>query len=183
LQSRPQTEPDVTSWDDFCRSVLELIAELSPCPEPTLFVEAGIRGMQSFGDGSLHGLGKLLAQCTQELQARGLVQIKENRLLIAPVASAEDNDILELSSVVGRPANEDILELTTVAGNPAEEDILLLTSELELDRSLHPGKRDEPPTNQKELRTPIQVLGGPEHASDPTREEIIAAMRRFVSEG
>ena len=166
MQPKSQAEPDVTSWNDFCRLVLEIIAELSPCPEPTLFVIAATRGLQRFGDGTLDHLSKLLGQCVQELQARGLVQLNQNHLVITPAESTEDDDILEL---------------TTVAGSPVNEDILLLTAELELQPSLRPCKLDEAPTNEKKPQTQAQFSGGRERAIEPTREEIIAAMRRFIS--
>jgi hypothetical protein len=162
LQPKPQAEPDPTCWNEFCGLVQEIIAELSPCPEPTLFVIAATRGLQRFGDGTLDDLGKLLRQSLQELQARGLVQINKDNLLLTPAE------------------HDDILELTTVAQNPADEDILILTSELELYRSPEPGTRDEAP-NEKQLQTQTQISNGPEHAPELTREEIIAAMRRFVS--
>jgi len=162
LQPKPQAKPDRTSWNEFCGLVVEIIAELSPCPEPTLFVIAATRGLQRFGDGTLDNLGKLLRQSLQELQARGLVQINKDNLLIAPT---ED---------------EDILELTTVVESPVDEDILVLTSELELYRSPDAGTRDEARINQ-EPQPQTQISNRPEHAPEPTREEIIAAMRRFVS--
>ena len=139
--------------------MVEIIAELSPCPEPTLFVIAATRGLQRFGDGTLDDLGKLLRQSLQELQARGLVQINK------------DNLVITLTE------HEDILELTTVVESPVGEDILVLTSELELYRAPDPGTRDEAP-HEKQLQTQTQISKSPE----PTREEIIAAMRRFISE-
>ena len=160
MQPKPQAEPDRTSWNEFCGLVVEIIAELSPCPEPTLFVIAATRGLQRFGDGTLDNLGKLLRQSLQELQARGLVQINKDNLLITPAG----------------PDHEDILELTTVVENPVDEDILVLTSELE-----RPGTRDEAPMEQKQLKTQTTTSKSPEHGPEPTREEIIAAMRRFVS--
>jgi hypothetical protein len=164
LQPKPQAEPDRTSWNEFCGLVVEIIAELSPCPEPTLFVIAATRGLQRFGDGTLDDLGKLLRKSLQELQARGLVQINQQNLVITPPATE----------------HEDILELTTVVESPVDENILVLTPELELYRSPDPGTRDEAP-NEKQLQTQTQISNSPEHASEPTREEIIAAMRRFVS--
>ena len=161
MQPKPQTELNPASWNEFCTLVVEIVAELSPCPEPTLFVIAATRGLQRFGDGTLHDLGKLLRQSLQELQARGLVQINKDNLLIAPT---ED---------------EDILELTAVVKSPIDEDILVLTSELEL-CSPDPGTRDEAP-NEKQPQTQTHISNSPEHAPEPTREEIIAAMRRFVS--
>jgi hypothetical protein len=162
LQPKPQAEPDRTSWNEFCGLVVEIIAELSPCPEPTLFVIAATRGLQRFGDGTLDDLGKLLRQSLQELQARGLVQINKDNLLITPAEQ------------------EDILELTTVVESPVNENILVLTPELELYSSPDPGTRDEAP-NEKQPQTQSQISSSPEHGPEPTREEIIAAMRRFVS--
>ena len=54
----------------------------------------------------------------QELQARGLVQINQNHLLITPSETFEDEDFLELTTVAGSRLDEDILELTTVAASP-----------------------------------------------------------------
>jgi hypothetical protein len=82
LQPKLQAELDRTSWNEFCGLVVEIIAELSPCPEPTLFVIAATRGLQRFGDGTLDDLGKLLRQSLQKLQARGLVRINQPNLVI-----------------------------------------------------------------------------------------------------
>src|SRR5690348_3326131 len=128
LQPKPPGEPESTSWNEFCGLVLEIIAELSPCPEPTLFVVAATRGLQRFGDGTLDELSKLLGRCTQDLQARGLVLINEQRL-ITPARSVEGDEILELTAVAESVGDDDILELTTVAENEA---FLLLPAELEV---------------------------------------------------
>src|SRR5262245_51851117 len=126
LQPSSQAEPELNSWDDFCRSVLNLIAEMSPCPEPTLFVAVGLRGLQRFGDGTLEDLRKLLGRCVQELRERGLVEIKEGQLLISPAGSAEDQDILkpmtEADDILELTTDDDILELRT------DDDILELTT-------------------------------------------------------
>jgi hypothetical protein len=217
VQPKPQAESDLTPRNDFCRLVLEIIGELSPCPEPTLFVVAANRGLQRFGDGSLGDLSKLLDHCVKELQERGLVEIKEKHLVVTPeptavaeapekeeilnlptvagnaededildlttiAGSTENEDVLELTAVAGSAENEDILELTTVAISAEDEDILNLTAELEVRGSLSPSKRDKSPSNQQQLRTQAPVTGAPKRASEPTREEIIAAMRRFVSD-
>jgi hypothetical protein len=182
LQPKSQAEPDRTSWSDFCRLVQGIIAELSPCPEPTLFVVAATRGLQGFGDGTLEDLSKLLRQSVQQLQARGLVQINEKNLLIAPAEITEDDAILELTTVAGSPVNEDILELTTAVGRSADEDILLLTAERELHSSRSSRKLDEADANKKQQQTETQFSDVRKPAPEPTREEIIAAMRRFISE-
>ena len=202
MQLPPQAEPHLTSWNDFCRLVLEIIEELSPCPEPTLFVVAANRGLQRFGDGSLSELSKLLDHCVKELQARALVEIKEKHFVITrePTAvaegpekeeildlpavsrSVEDEDVLDLTTVAGSAQDEDILQLTTVAGSAEDEDILELTAEFELHSPLRPAKLDEAPTNQQQLKTQAPVRGEPKRVTEPTREEIIAAMRRFVSD-
>jgi hypothetical protein len=199
---QPKHESDLTPWNDFCRLVLEIIEELSPCPEPTLFVVAANRGLQRFADGSLGDLSKLLDRCVNELQARGLVEIKEKHLVINPepmavvedpekeeildlpadARSIEDEDILDLTTDAGSAENEDVLDLTTVAGSAEDEDILELTAEFELHSSLRPAKLDEAPTNQQQLKTQAPVGGEPKRVTEPTREEIIAAMRRFVSD-
>src|SRR5215470_14519010 len=88
LQPKPNAEPHLTSWNEFCRLVFEIIGELSPCPEPTLFVVAANRGLQRFCDGSLSDLSKLLDHCVKELQARGLVEIKEKHLVITAELTA-----------------------------------------------------------------------------------------------
>jgi len=162
LQPKPQAGPHPTSWNDFCRLVLKIIAELSPCSESRLLIVAANRGLERFGDGSLGDLSKLLGQCVQELQARRLVEITGEQLVIAPPASAEDEDILDL------------------------------TAELEL----RPPKLDEASTNRKRAnpddaweepragapQTKAQVTDGTERSPEPTREEIIAAMRQFISD-
>jgi len=228
VQPKPQAESDLTPWNDFCRLVLEIIGELSPCPEPTLFVVAANRGLQRFCDGSLSDLSKLLDHCVKELQARGLVEIKEKHLVIVPevtavakdpekeeilvtrsvegedildlttvagsadneddidlttvAESAEDEDILELTAVAGSAEDEDILELTAVAGSAEDEDILELTAELEPQPSLRLSKLDEAATKQRPSQTQEPVTGGPKRVPEPTREEIIAAMRKFISD-
>ena len=182
MQQKPQTEPDRTSWNEFYGLVLEIIAELSPCPEPTLFVIAACRGLQRFGDGTLDHLSYLLGQSVQELRARGLVQMNQNYLVITSAESTKDEDILELTTVSGTSVNEDIRELTTPVGRSADEDILLLTAELRPHSSPGSRKLDEAPANRNQLQTETQFSSAWESAPEPTREEIIAAMRRFISE-
>jgi hypothetical protein len=89
------------------------------------------------------------------------------------------------------PTREEII--AAAAGSVEDEDILDLMAELELHP---PSKLDEVPTNKKQanldhawqepstdtLQTQAQVTGGTESAPKPTREEIIAAMRRFISD-
>src|SRR5262245_35002293 len=179
LQPKPPAEPASSSWNEFCGLVLQIIAEFSPCPEPTLFVVAATRGLQRFGDGTLDELSKLVDRCTQELQARGVVRIDEQRL-ITPAGSVENDSILELTTVAERVEEDRILELTTVAESVENETILLLTADLELHHSLPPGKSDGTPTHQSQAPTQAQRSVGPERP-EPTREEIIAAMRRFIS--
>ena len=80
------------TWDKFCNSVLNLITELSPCPLPILFVEAGRRGLQRFGDGTLGDVSQLIVRCVEELQARGLVQIDGGQLVSTAEARASKLD-------------------------------------------------------------------------------------------
>ena len=172
MQPKPQSEPHLNSWDDFCRLVLEIIAEQSPCSQSTLFVLAIARGLQSFGDVSLDELKKLLRRCVQELEARGLVQIDGANLILTPALSTEDEDILELTAEA--PTRAQLQPQTQATGNPkppreptrerisaapagsAEyEDILELTAEV--------------PINQ----TKTQVTGSP--AREPTSERMTTA--------
>jgi hypothetical protein len=220
LQPKTQAEPDVTSWDDFCRLVLEIIAELSPCPEPTLFVIAATRGLQRFGEGTLEDLRKHLGQCVEELKTRGLVEINGSQLIAPPAGRTEHDHIFDLTADVAfhsqsamekpaeRTGDEDILQLTadlefqrqSVSEKPAAragEDILDLTAELELHKvedileltaafevrpSLRPSKLDKAPRDQQQLQTQAPGIGRPKGVAEPTREEIIAAMRRFISD-
>ena len=173
MQPKPQSEPHLTSWNDFCRLVLEIIAEQSPCSQSTLFLLAIARGLQSFGDVTLDELKKLLRRCVQELKARGLVQIDGANLILTPALSTEDEDILELTAEA--PTRAQLQPQTQATGNPkppreptrewisaapagsAEyEDILELTAEV--------------PINQ----TKTQVTGSP-NAREPTRERMTAA--------
>jgi hypothetical protein len=197
LQPKPQVASDNSSGDDFCRRVLEIIVELSPCPEPTLFVIAATRGLHRSGDGTLDGLSKLLRQSVEELEKRGLVQRKQNQLLVAPpekknddvlelttvAASQLNEESFELTSVAGSRLNEEILELTTVASTPINEDILILTSELELHERPSSASREGADSNQAQLRTQDQIKSADrKQKAGPTREQIIAAMRRFISD-
>jgi hypothetical protein len=231
--------------------MLEIITELSPCPEPTLFLVAANRGLQRFGDGTLDDLRKLLGQSVQELKSRGLVEISGEQLVIATAGSAGDEHILDLTadvecqpqSVNEKPAvrvGDDIIELTaelefqpqSVREKSARDildltaelelhdvdhlleltaelefqpqsvreksarDILDLTAELELHDvdhlleltaelefhpSVRPSKLDKALRDQRQLQTQAQGKG-PKGAAEPTREEIIAAMRRFISD-
>jgi hypothetical protein len=179
LQPKPPAEPKSTFWDEFCGLILEIIAELSPCPEPTLFVVAATRGLQRFGDGTLDGLSKLLGRCTQELQARGLVYINEQRL-ITPARSVEEDEILELTTASESVEDDDILELTTV-DESVENETILDIPDLELHPSLRSGKIDEAPISQKQTQTQAHRSESPDHP-EATRGEIIAAMRRLISD-
>ena len=214
MQPKPQTESSLTSWNDFCRLVLEIITELSPCPEPTLFVVAATRGLQRFANGSLEDLGKLLRKCLQELNSRGLVEIKGGQLVIPTAGSRGDERIMDqMAGVESRPqslkekptvgAGDDIIELTaelefqpqSVTEKSARDildltaefelhdvdDLLELTTALEFHPSLRPSKLDKAPRDQQQLQTQAQGKG-PKGAVEPSREEIIAAMRRFISD-
>lgn len=184
MHPKHQAESRFTSWNEFCRVVLEIIAEQSPCAQPTLFLIAISRGLQSFGDGSLGELKKLLGRCVQELKARGLVQLDGERLVLTPARSTEDEDILELTAElelqppkrdeaptnqtrtdspkrVGEPRTEEMI--AAHAGTPKDEGILDLTPELELHPSPRLSMRDEVGINRTQ------------RAREPTREEIIAA--------
>jgi hypothetical protein len=231
--------------------VLEIITELSPCPEPTLFVVAATRGLQRFANGSLEDLGKLLRKCLQELKSRGLVEIKGEQLVIPTAGSRGDERILDqMAGVESRPqslkekptvgSGDDIIELTaelefqpqSVTEKSARDildltaelqlhdvdhlleltaelefqpqsvretsarDILNLTAELELQQaedlleltaalefppSLRPSKLHKASRDQRQLQTQAQGKG-PKGAAEPTREEMIAAMRRFISD-
>jgi len=194
--------------------VLEIITELSPCPEPTLFVVAATRGLQRFANGSLEDLGKLLRKCLQELNSRGLVEIKGGQLVIPTAGSRGDERILDqMAGVESRPqslkekptvgAGDDIIELTaelefqpqSVTEKSARDildltaefelhdvdDLLELTTALEFHPSLRPSKLDKAPRDQQQLQTQAQGKG-PKGAVEPSREEIIAAMRRFISD-
>jgi len=188
--------------------------ELSPCPEPTLFVVAATRGLQRFANGSLEDLGKLLRKCLQELNSRGLVEIKGGQLVIPTAGSRGDERILDqMAGVESRPqslkekptvgAGDDIIELTaelefqpqSVTEKSARDildltaefelhdvdDLLELTTALEFQPSLRPSKLDKAPRDRKQLQTQAQGKG-PKGAVEPSREEIIAAMRRFISD-
>jgi hypothetical protein len=191
VQPKPQAEPPLTSWNDFCRLVLEIIGELSPCPEPTLFVVAANRGMQRFGDGTLDDLRKLLGQCVQELKSRELVEISGQQLVIATTRSAGEEHILDLTvesqpqsvkEKAAEPVGDDILDLTAELELHQAEDLLELTAELEFHPSLRPSKLDKAPREQQQLQKQAPGTGRAKGAAEPTREEIIAAMRRFISD-
>jgi hypothetical protein len=117
------------------------------------------------------------------------------RTIVPSAKSVEDQDILDLTpdlelnpSKLDEPPTSQ-RQLQTQAGSPngareprrqemiassaasaEQEDILYLTPELELHPPLHPFQRDEAPTNRAQ------------RADEPTREEMIAAMRRFISD-
>ena len=193
MDPKPGAKPNLTSWNDFCRLVLEIIAEQSPCSKPTLLVLAAARGLQRFGDGFFGGLNKLLGRCVQELNARALVHTDGERLLITPTRRAESEDIFELTAELHEV--EDILELmeevptnetqlqtqaqvrgsakparepksiALSTGSAEDQDIFDLTPELELS----PSKLDEPPTGQRQLQTQAGANG------EPTWDEILAS--------
>jgi hypothetical protein len=88
------------------------------------------------------------------------------------------------------PTSKEII--AAPAGSAEDEDILDLTAELEL----RPPKLDEASTNRKRAnpddaweepragtpQTKAQVTDGTERSPEPTSEEIIAAMRQFISD-
>ena len=152
LEPKPQAEPNVSSRDEFPRLVLKLIADVSPCTEPTLFIEAVLHDLQKFAPGTLVEFRKLLGQCVEKLQSGGYVRFDGKHFVIVATGKSEEAEILDLATIA-----EDIVELTDVVGT-AEEDILELTAEV------------QPP------------VSGPSHGPEMTREEIIAGMWRVVSE-
>jgi len=100
LEAKTQTELDPSSLDDCRRSVLNIIAERAPCPEPKLFITAINSGLECFGGRSLADLRELLGQCVQNLKADGLVEIVENEFVLANTgnAGAEEEDTVDQSS-------------------------------------------------------------------------------------
>jgi hypothetical protein len=155
LQPKPQDGPQRTSRNDFCRLVLKIIAELSPCSESKLFIVAATRGLERFGDGSLGDLSKLLGQCVQELKARRLVEITGEQLVIAPPTIAEEEDILDLTAELElRPPKLDEAPTNRRQANPNDA-------------------WEEPRAGTPQ--TKAQVTDGTEHPPEPTREEIITA--------
>jgi hypothetical protein len=135
--------------------VLKIIAELSPCSESKLLIVAANHGLERFGDGSLGDLSKLLGQCVQELQARRLVEITGEQLVIAPPASAEDEDILDLTAELElRPPKLDEASTNRKRANPDDA-------------------WEEPRAGAPQ--TKAQVTDGTERPPEPTREEIIPA--------
>jgi hypothetical protein len=176
LDPKPPGKPHLTSWNDFCRLVLEIIAQQSPCSQPTLFLIATARGLQNFGDGTLSELKKLLRRCVQELKARGLVQIDGAHLVLTPARGAEEKDSRELTAevptdqtpqvqVTGKPklVHEVIKEriIAAPAPNAENEDILELKAEAS--------------TSQTQQKTQAQVTNSLKPAREPTRDRIIAA--------
>ena len=117
LQPKPQPEPNVSSRDEFPRLVLKLIADLSPCTEPTLFIEAVLQGLQKFAPGTLVEFRKLLGQCVDKLQSGGYVRLDGKHFVIVAAGKSDEAEILELTTVA-----EDIFELTDVVGTAEEED-------------------------------------------------------------
>ena len=153
LEPKPQAEPNVSSRDEFPRLVLKLIADVSPCTEPTLFIEAVLHDLQKFAPGTLVEFRKLLGQCVEKLQSSGYVRFDGKHFVIVATGKSEEAEILDLATIA-----EDIVELTDVVGTAEEEDILELTAEVQ------------------------PAVSGPSHGPEMTREEIIAGMWRVVSE-
>jgi hypothetical protein len=79
-------------------------------------------------------------------------------------------------------AGEDILDLTAELELHKVEDILELTAAFEVHPSLRPSKLDKAPRDQQQLQPQAPGIGRPKGVAEPTREEIIAAMRRFISD-
>ena len=88
LESKNHAEPDPPSLDDCHRSVLNIIAERSPCPEPRLFITAINSGLECFRGMPLGDLREFLGQCVQDLKASGLVEIVDDEFVIADPGSA-----------------------------------------------------------------------------------------------
>jgi hypothetical protein len=98
--------------------------------------------------------------------------------LTTAAGSAKEEGILELTAVAGSTEDEAVLELTAVAESDEDEDILYLTAELEL----HSSPRPKPNKATKQEQTQEPVSNGPKRSAERTREEIIGAMRRFISD-
>jgi hypothetical protein len=117
------------------------------------------------------------------------LQLQSTREKLAE--STEDQAILlltaddELQPQSARQASDRQIECEDILDVPAEldvhedEHILDLTAELEL-QAPPPSKPDKP-TNQQ-FQTKDTTTGSPKRADEPTREEIIDAMRRFISD-
>jgi hypothetical protein len=94
-----------------------------------------------------------------------------------PAGTAEDKDVLELTAELElREEVDDILELTAELELREIEGTVDLRAEPDFRSYLRSPTLDEAP-GQRE-----QVASDPEPGAEPTREEIIAAMRRFISD-
>jgi len=77
-----QTASVDRSPDDFRRSVLQIVAEFSPCSEEKLFIVAVNRDLRASRSLSLGDLKGLLHDCIQQLEEQGLLRIVAEEIVI-----------------------------------------------------------------------------------------------------
>ena len=153
LGSKTHAELDRTSLDDCHRSVLNIIAERSPCPEPKLFITAINSGLECFRGMPLGDLRELLGQCVQDLKAGGLVEIVEDEFVLADTAGAEDEETLDQTADLElRPRKLD--GESSAQGHTEEPPTSGRAHSAVTDDA---GDADEPPTEESGTAPPVSV--------------------------
>jgi TolA-binding protein len=145
VQLQSKSQPDFSTSNAFNRAVLEIIADLSPCSEPKLFMTAITRGLTRASEESLGDFRARLGRCVEHLQARGVVAREGDELALASTADAENLTAeLEFAKEDVSTLREELQSLQTQAQEPERpredpkanepqehEDLLDLAGEIE----------------------------------------------------
>lgn len=111
MHSNFQTTSVNDFLDSFCRSLLQIIAELSPCSEQKLFIVAVNRDLPESRELSLGDFKELLHKRLQQLEEQGFLKVSGEELVITRPedASIEAQDDTERTP---KPTREESIDLT-----------------------------------------------------------------------
>jgi cell pole-organizing protein PopZ len=169
------------SLDDLCRSVLQIIAELSPCSEKKLFIVAVNRDLAGSRHLSLGDFEVRLHKSVQQLEERGLLKIHGGELVL----TEPGNGPLEAqgdAALSPEPTNEEVVApiRPTIAdhetGQPKGQ---TETPHAQADEC--EGEADNQ-TIMQPGNGPLEAQGNTDRTLDPTMEEIVASIRQIITD-
>jgi cell pole-organizing protein PopZ len=175
-----QTTSVSGSLDDFCRSMLQLVAELSPCSEERLFITAVNRELVGSRDLSLGDVKALLHKCVQQLEAQGLLKIHGEELVI----TEPGNGPLEAQGSTERapePTREEIP--ASIRQTIKDHEAGQATGQMEAPQAQADEEGEDGADNQiitESGNGTLEAQGSTENAPEPRMEEIVAHIRQII---
>jgi len=169
------------SLDDLCRSVLQTIAELSPCSEKKLFIVAVNRDLAASHHLSLGDFEVRLHKSVQQLEEQGLLKIHGGELVLTepgnvPLEAQGD------TALSPEPTKEEIvasIRPTIADHETGQADGQTETPQAQADEC--EGEADNQTITQPE-NGPLEAQGNTDGTLDLTMEEIVASIRQIITD-